>query len=178
MKNTQFLNVKNAIALYSLFGIISCTQSKNEPAPVAPATSEITVQELFKLLTTSGFTYYQNNSTPRQSVAESNAHGAKVNIRFNAKAQSVLGMDGKLPLGTSFPDSSLIVKEIYDSNGNLSLYATMYRLPNDKNTFKKWVWAEITPLGVSYYEPSRGNGCTSCHSLSGNRDLVRTFGVF
>ncbi|MES2621312.1 MAG: hypothetical protein V4615_10715 [Bacteroidota bacterium] len=114
-----------------------------------------------------GFTYYKNDITVLPSSSGS-PHNSFFRVRFNAAAQAALTDNGKLPVGNSFPDGSLIVKELYDSqSGNLALLAA------------GWLWAEFKPDGKAAYSTSKkGEGCISCHNLSGNRDYARLFELF
>ncbi|MBN8703431.1 MAG: hypothetical protein J0M08_10220 [Bacteroidetes bacterium] len=126
--------------------------------------------EAFYLLLkdTAGHAFYKNNPAIL-AKASASPHDA-FRVRFNKKAQSVLGSDGKLPDNGVFPDSSLIVKEIYTatSGGNLKQYAGMYKLNGS------WQWGEYDPEGKTDYSVFlEGKDCTSCHS--GNKDLVMTF---
>ena len=72
---------------------------------------------------TTGFTYYKNDNTIKASSPQS-AHNAFFRVRFNAIAQAALTDNGKLPVDSVFPEGSLIVKELYDTqNGALKILA-------------------------------------------------------
>lgn len=108
---------------------------------------------------------------------KSPSHSGNIQVLFNAKAQSVLGQDGKLPLGAAFPDSALVIKKIYNSSTTTpDVIAVMYRTSRDPLNSGGWVWAEFKANGDAIYSiDKKGEGCVSCHSQTGNRDLVRTF---
>ncbi|MDZ4663286.1 MAG: cytochrome P460 family protein [Bacteroidota bacterium] len=96
-------------------------------------------------------------------------------LKFNQTALNALGADGKLPLGQTFPDGSLIVKEIYTNNA-LSLYAVMRKDPKSKFASNKWVWAEYEPNGkVVIGVNKEGKDCVSCHTGGNPRDLTLSF---
>jgi len=97
-------------------------------------------------------------------------------VRFNAIAQAALDDTGKLPVGSSIPTGSIIVKEIYSSaNGSIDLYAIMKKDPSSSVSVSGYQWAEFKPDGSTFFSTKKkGNGCISCHSSSPNRDLVRT----
>jgi hypothetical protein len=101
-------------------------------------------------------------------------HG-EFKLRFNSLAASALDHTGRLAAGASFPNGSVIVKEVIE-NGNTSLYAVMKKDPKSRFASHKWIWAELGPEGSEIYSVSkRGEACIDCHSQKPNRDLTRTF---
>lgn len=101
-------------------------------------------------------------------------HGS-FKLYFNGTAQAALGTDGNLPMGETFPEGSMIVKEIY-SNGSPSLIALMKKEAGNAQVASGWVWGEYGPSGNTVYSAGKkGIGCTGCHGGGTNRDLVRTF---
>jgi hypothetical protein len=96
-------------------------------------------------------------------------------LKFNSTALASLGGDGKLPVGSSFNEGSLIVKEVY-SGSELTLYAIMKKDSKSKFASNKWLWAEYKPNGKVVYNVSlEGKACTSCHTTGTTRDLTRSF---
>jgi len=156
-----------------LMFIFATTTCKHNPSVDA---NGVTDEALFDLVTNSGLFYYKNNTNYIASDPSS-PHDKFMRVHFNAKANSVLGSDGKLPAGASFPDSSLIIKETSGSQlGSLSLYAVMYKMPKASNAGNGWVWAEYKPSGsVKIGAGSKGTDCISCHTSGKHRDLVRLF---
>jgi len=146
----------------------SCKKDEDDtPAPSTPQTS------LFDLTkSNSGYLYYQSGALlPGTSPSP---HGS-FKLRFNDIAQAALDTAGKLPTGSSFPENSLIVKELF-TNGTLELLAIMRKKPTDGNAGSGWVWAEYKPDGTEVYsESKKGAACISCHSSTKNRDLLKTF---
>lgn len=113
------------------------------------------------------FVYYKNDPTAVYSGING-PHGA-FKLKFNKKAFLSLKDNGKLPVGQKFPDGSMIVKEV-QSNG---LYAIMYKRSGS------WLWAEVNKDGtVAFSVYKNGDGCISCHSQSGNRDLAVSFNFY
>ncbi len=130
------------------------------------------VNNLFEESTASGLTFYKNGAL-LNGVSPS-PHGA-FKLRFNAIAQTVLDTAGELPSGSSFPNGSLIVKEVY-SGGAISLIAIMKKDPANDYAGNGWLWAEFNPDGSTAFGiEKKGDGCISCHSGTPNRDLTRTF---
>jgi hypothetical protein len=114
------------------------------------------------------FSYYMNNPGAIYSGANG-PHGA-FKLKFNKIALKALSDNGKLPVGSSFPNGSMIVKEV-QQNG---MYALMYKKTGS------WLWAEINADGSVAYSVNKeaGAGCISCHSQSGHRDLVVSFNFY
>lgn len=117
---------------------------------------------------TAAFKYYKNNPAAIYSGAHG-PHGA-FKLRFNTLAYAVLTDNGKLPVNTTFPDGSMIVKDI-QNNGQ---YALMYKKTGS------WLWAEINADGSVAFSTSKepNAACVSCHSQSGQRDLALSFNFY
>ena len=130
-------------------------------------------ERLYNEIITSDLTFYKSKDTI-YSAKGGSPHGS-FKLKFNAIASSVLGSDGKLPQGVSFPEGSLIVKEAYNGN-ELVLYAIMKRELDSKFSKDDWVWAEYEPNGEVVYNVSlKGKACIDCHKSGLSRDLVRAF---
>lgn len=116
------------------------------------------------------------DSVTEGTLNGSNAHRPLVRVSMNATAFGALRGD-TLPANTSFPKGSVIFKQIIE-NGQTTLYALIYKDPNNSLAGGGWLWAEHYPNGsVAYSISNKGAGCVGCHSLEqgfGN-DLVRTF---
>ncbi len=108
--------------------------------------------------------FYKRSSVPlaRSSRPHPETHAL---VRYNAKAAAQLDAAGKVRAGASFPDSSIIVKELSNS-GTLITYAVMMKLRGSSSAgFDGWIWAEFEPDGaVKYSTTGRGGACSSCHS--------------
>ena len=132
---------------------------------------------LFTMVGQSGYTYYVGTPGITAGVGSS-PHGFE-RVRFNAIAQAALDSTGKLPIGASFPTGSIIVKEIYSSaTGTIKLYAVMKKDLTSSSSGSGYQWAEFNTDGTTAFSTSKkGDGCISCHSGSGNRDLVLTFAL-
>ena len=119
-----------------------------------------------------GYVYYQNGDILQPEG--SSPHGP-FKLRFNGIAASVLDSLGELPVGATFPDGSIIVKDVY-SGGNITLYAIMKKDAGNDDAGNGWLWAEIEPGGtVAHSTSKKGNGCVGCHNDNPNRDLTQTF---
>ena len=162
--------MKHLLQLLFVVLIASCSSKKEEGVIISDAT-------LFSLTqTVSSFTYL-NKSLDTLGVSGNSPHGGHIRVRFNQKAISAMNDSATRLTKTFFPDESLIVKEIYGpSGGPLLEYSIMYKLPGAANSGSGWVWAEYHPDGTPEYSASeKGGECISCHSASGNNDLVQIF---
>ncbi|MCE3281023.1 MAG: hypothetical protein K0S44_3214 [Bacteroidetes bacterium] len=155
--------MRNGFILSLLLTIIlsSCTKDKGQ------VPFQVNDRSVFDLvLQTAGSGYYQSGAV--LPGAGNSPHGS-FKLRMNNVAQRILNSAGELPAGGAvFPDSSLIVKEI-QSPGEIQ-YAVMYK------NGRSWAWAEFRGDGKAIYTiTANGASCISCHSVTPNRDLVRTF---
>jgi hypothetical protein len=124
------------------------------------------------------YTYYKKSDAILPASEETErAHDNFMRVRFNKIASSVLNEEGKLPGGIAFPDSSIIVKEIYsDKNAPAEILAVMVKLKGAGNSAKDWLWAEYSPAGdVEYAVTKKGKVCVKCHEPGD--DYVRIFDI-
>jgi len=128
--------------------------------------------------TTSGFTFYKNNSSVLPT-SNQGGHNEPFRVRFNAIAQAALTDNGKLPAGGSFPEGSLIVKEQYDANGStVKLLAVMEKATTNSASGAGWIWAKYSPDGkVIISIDDKGSACINCHSTNA-RDYGRLYELF
>ncbi|MCA0375550.1 MAG: hypothetical protein LCH84_07765 [Gemmatimonadetes bacterium] len=113
----------------------------------------------------SGWTYYKaRGDTLLRSQGSGHAE-ARLRTRYNAKAATQLDANGKVRAGVSFPDSSLIVKELIIGS-TLTRYAVMYKLRGSANAATGgWLWAYYAPDGSPQIGiGARGSACVGCHA--------------
>ena len=124
------------------------------------------------------FLPYQNVDSIRPSSAFT-AHADFFKVRLNAKARSVLGADGRLPTGKSFPEGSIIVKDLYsEKTGARKLVAIMKKESANPYSNQNWLWTELLGDGGAYVTvKDKGAQCVNCHSQN-SRDFVRVFDLF
>lgn len=144
--------------------IISC---KHEPQTALDSL-------LIDKIKNESFTYYQGDNSVLSPRGDS-PHGL-FSVKFNSIAQSDLGNDGRLPQDSTFTQGAFIVKEVFNSNGKLDIYAIMYKDSSLAESNQAWIWAEYSKKFKTEISSSEaGASCVSCHSGSTNRDLVRLF---
>jgi hypothetical protein len=149
----------------------SCEYHDLDP-PKGVLNSNETDTTLFIEMNEAGYKYYRSGAI--LNAASESPHGS-FKLRFNNIAWSALDNSGKLPVGQTFPEGSIIVKEVY-TNNKLFIYAVMKKEPSDPNAVLGWIWAEYRPDGSPAFSLSgKGVPCTGCHSESLNRDYVRVF---
>jgi len=147
-----------------IISVISC--EKDEKA------SETDI-ELFEMAkSTSGFVWYKNSDVLLPKSTLSGHSEAFLRTRFNSAAAVMLNDFGKVQSGITFPEGSLLVKELYSNSTTLSKYAILYKNTNHKYADSNgWVWGYLNKDG-SVAEPSsnKGSACKACHNQTGNID--------
>ena len=129
--------------------------------------------EVYEATTTSNLVFYQNVDTVYEPAANS-PHG-DFKLKFNDIAASAFDSSGRLPEGGTFPDGSLVVKEV-QSSGTTSLYAVMKKDSKSSVAGNGWLWAEYDTDGkVLSSVNGKGSSCISCHAQSPHRDYTRSF---
>lgn len=116
--------------------------------------------------------WYAFNDTllPRSSGS---GHSAPyLRTRYNAIAASVLDSTGRVVADTTFPQGSLIVKDLMLDASTLERYAIMLKRTGDPAADPEgWVWGYIFADGeVAVSAIDQGAVCRSCHSQSGHID--------
>ncbi len=139
------------------------------------SSSGITDQELLDLAkSTNGFIWYKNSDDLLPKSSGTGHAQPLLRTRYNATAAAQLDADGKVKAGTTFPDGSLIVKELNDNATTLAIYAVMYKQSDDPNADANgWVWAYINADGsVLTSATGKGNGCNGCHGQADHIDFT------
>ncbi len=134
--------------------------------PGTPGTSALTDAEVSALArATTGWTYYKNRPDTLLRSAGSGHAEARLRTRYNAQAATQLDANGKVRSGASFPDSSLIVKELI-VGGTLNRYAVMMKIRGSANASAGgWLWAYYAPDGSAQIGiGGKGGACVGCHS--------------
>lgn len=157
----QYLSL---ILFAGLLCFLSCGAGK-----IVPRTGEVVVldEELFALSRSGGpdWVWYKFTDSIFQSSNETGHNEGILRTRYNKLAATQLDANGKVKTNPDFPDSSLIVKELYGDDGLVSTYAVMLKLSNAANAGPNgWVWGYYRPTGkVRNSVDRKGGGCAGCH---------------
>lgn len=132
-----------------------------------PVTSEpITVSDaqLFAMQQAPVGWMFFGNTPDTLTGGSTTAHEPRIRVRYNARAATQLNGSGRVIAGAVFPDSSLIVKDLYTGSVRTTV-AYMFKLSGASNAASGgWVWAETNDAGTPKISASqRGAGCVGCH---------------
>jgi hypothetical protein len=156
--------MKKLVFIIILAAFIGCNDKETPTTPGQTTTTEADLYAMGKDAT--GFVFYKNSPDTIVKAGGSGHPDPKLRTRYNAVAARSLDSAGKVKAGTVFPDSSLIVKELF-TNDVLTTYVFMLKRPGDNNADANgWVWAETYATGSTLYAASnKGFGCINCHSI-------------
>lgn len=134
-----------------------------------------TDKELYEMSkTTSGFVWYKNASALLDKSSGSAHPQPFLRTRYNSIAATKLDSNGKIQTGATFPEGSLIVKELHYNSTTLGRYAILYKNSASADADAKgWVWGYINADGtVAEAASKKGTSCISCHSQADNIDYM------
>ncbi len=177
--------MRNVFLIVASIVCVACSESDSETEN-RPKT--YVDSELFSLARAGDFAFYKNNPDTLPFTIGGGGHSGFIRVKFNPIAANALVDSGKLPLGSKFPNGSLVVKEIYNGRGDSLIFlAVMLKNSVATNAAQNWVWGEYYADGRVLWPVNRGADCVPCHSLTsatsnvpgdlGHRDFVRTFGL-
>jgi hypothetical protein len=155
-------NAASCIALVA-FLAIGCGDSSS-PSEEAPR--EVTDQQLFDLQRAPTVWVTYRNRPDTLARAGNSAHPEKIFVRYNPVAATQLDSAGRVRPEAAFPDSSLIVKDVF-TGSTRTIIAYMFKLQGAANAGPDgWVWAETLDDGTPFISSStKGAGCAPCHSI-------------
>ncbi len=151
-----------------LVAAIACAHSRDsatEPASDNPSLS-VTDESLRQAIgARSSWTFYRNNSNRLSRSAGSGHVEPQLRTQYNPRAATMLDANGRVRAGSSFPDSSIIVKELY-AGGAITTLAVMMKLRGSPQASQgDWVWGYYDGAGgVRISVTTRGSGCAGCHA--------------
>lgn len=166
--------------VFLLLLLPSCSDLGDAPRASAPISIQSDAGLFRHIMQVEPFTGYslfpRVDSVTSGTLNGSHAHQPLVRVSINTTASGIL-QDGRLPAGVTFPDGSIIFKEIL-MGGTTVLYAVMYKDASNRFAGNGWLWAEYRPDGtVDFSLTTRGISCVGCHSFEQGpqHDFVRTF---
>jgi hypothetical protein len=123
---------------------------------------------------TSGFTWFKNSSDYLDKSSGSGHSYPFLKTRYNAIAAAMLDSNGRIMEGVNFPEGSLIVKELYNSDKKLERYALLYKDGSSPDADDNaWVWGYINAdKTVAVPASKQGTSCISCHAQENNIDYM------
>lgn len=147
---------------------LSALGCKEDDSPTQPDRTVTDSQLYFLAKNTTTKTFYKLSGDTLLKGGNSAHPGPKLRTWYNATAATQLTAQGVVKPSPVFADSSLIVKEVYNADGTLSLYAIIFKMSSATNKGPgDWVWAEIGPSGTPIISAAeKGIGCTKCHASS------------
>lgn len=158
VKRTAFCLLLSALSL-------ACAEDplKGLEQGTGPLVPDETLKSLTQAAVT--WTYFRNSPALIPRASSSPHPETTIRVRYNAFAASQLDATGRVKTGAVFPDSSVIVKELYNGT-TLSTIAVMAKFTGSQSAgFGGWVWAVYGADGsVQYSTTGRGGACSSCHS--------------
>lgn len=159
-----------SISLLCIFSFHSCKKEKN-----VSDMEKSTDKQLYDMSkSTAGFTWFKNSDVLLNKSSGSAHAQSFLRTRYNSTAATKLDGAGRIMNGVSFPEGSLIVKEMFESTTNLVRYAILYKKSDSPDADARgWVWGYINADGVIVESASKkGSSCISCHSQNGNIDYM------
>jgi hypothetical protein len=123
---------------------------------------------------TEGFVWYKKTNAALSKSAGSGHSQPYLRTRYNAIAATKLEANGKIIPNSSFPEGSLIVKELLSNTSTIDRYAILLKASSNKNADTKgWVWGYVDANGkVIESATKKGSACINCHSQSDNIDYM------
>lgn len=165
--NTKFMQVIS-VTTFLIFSLASCTEEKK----AMEGSTDKLLYDMSK--SASGFVWYKNNDALLKKSSGSAHPQTFLRTRYNSTAATKLDGAGKIMPGVSFPEGSLIVKELQENKTNYVRIAILYKKSNNPDADANgWVWGYINADGgVAESASNKGRSCISCHSQSGNIDYM------
>ncbi len=146
---------------------MSCSVGRAEPDLAALTAGEISGERLWRRLTEEtdyrdyGMWSHHEGMRPGQSP-----HGVWHKVYLNRSLRDVLPLPDRLA-----PAGSVIVKESYDTDRNLTNLTVMAKVTDYSPETGDWYWAMYSPEGEILREGSP-MGCVSCHGGMADNDYV------
>lgn len=138
-------------------------------------TASGTDKELYDMaVVTSGFTWFEHSDALLPKSSGTGHSQPWLRTRFNATAATVLDSNGRILDGASFPEGSLVVKELIKTAGSVDRYAILYKSSMHEDADANgWVWGYVNAdETVAFAANRKGSSCINCHSQSGSIDYM------
>ena len=158
---------KGIVAGFIVASVLSSCSKDKVPSQIDDDLREMAMD-------TVGFEWYQFNDSLYEKSSGSGHNWPFLKTRYNTLAQTQLDGNGKVLSNASFPDGSLIVKELFADSTTIGRYAILWKQSNHEYADQNgWVWGYINADGsVATSAVHKGNTCISCHQQSENIDYT------
>ena len=160
------------LLLAFLLSTIIFSGCKKEGTPTSVAQSTVTDADLLTLVQSTTTTTYYRHSLKILPHSSGSGHSdfPFLRTRYNTIAATQLDINGQVKKDAIFPDSSLIIKELFNADTTIGRFALLFKSTRALNADANgWVWAEIATSGtVAYSVSNKGAGCIGCHSAGIN----------
>jgi len=125
-------------------------------------------------LDSEGYQWFQFNDSLYEKSTGSGHNWPFLKTRYNSIAQSQLNSQGNIQSNASFPEGSVVVKELFADSSTIGRYALLWKNSNHKYADQNgWVWGYVNGDGtVAIPASQKGGSCISCHSQSENIDYM------
>ncbi|MGQ0537951.1 MAG: cytochrome P460 family protein [Gemmatimonadaceae bacterium] len=146
----------------------ACAHSRGEPTALPDGDPSLAVTDAALYQLAAGrapWTFFANNPGTLNRSPGSGHSEPQLRTQYNARAATQLDATARVRPGASFPDSSIIVKELY-AGGRINTVAVMMKLRGSPQASQAgWVWGYFDPTGgVRISVNNRGAACAGCHS--------------
>ena len=161
--------IHRRVPILSLFliALVPFAFSTCDDDPSSPDSEPLSDEALFSMATAdSNWTWFLRSADTLETASTLSGHNEPlVRTRYNETAENHLDSEGKVKNGTTFNEESMIVKELYLSDGTLNSVAVMLkRSTSDFADEADWVWGYYQANGtVRKSIEDLGSGCRGCH---------------
>lgn len=147
--------------------VLACGDSRDMGTGPSTGNEALTVTDeaLRQAVTArSAWAFFRNNANRLSRSAGSGHSEPQLRTQYNPRAAAMLDANGRVRAGATFPDSSIIVKELF-SGGTLTTLAVMMKLRGSPQASRgEWIWGYYDAAGgMRASVTNRGSGCAGCH---------------
>lgn len=162
MKNTVFISVISSLIIL----VTACKYDNVE--------GRFETEIFNKAKSTNGYVWFKYSNISLQKSSGSGHVQPLLKTRYNAVAAGQLDSLGRIKIGATFPEESMVVKELLDNSGNIEVYAVLYKKSKHPSADSKgWVWGYYNKDGTVVISSAlKGKDCIGCHSQSGNETYM------
>ena len=168
-KRIQMKRLFSQLVILLLITCVVLSSCKKEKVP-----NEVDIDLYNMSISETGFTWFKFSNAYLDKSSGSAHDYPFLRTRYDSTAATVLDVDGKIQAGASFPEGSLIVKELINDDFSIGRYAILYKASSsDFADANGWVWGYInSDKTIAAPASDKGASCISCHQQSGSIDYM------